>query len=172
MVVYRITRSRHAADLSGEGARLCKGRWNLVGVPMIYTASSVALAALELFVNVPHGLVKIAGFKRVDIYFPDSATIEYLELTDLPGDWSNVTAPDTIGEIGRIWANKCSSLVLRVPSAAIGGHEYNYLINPGHPDISAVKIVGSSVLSSCPIREGADRDGNPYASYLKTLYGF
>ena len=121
-----------------------------MGVPMIYAASSVALAALELFVNVPHDIVKIAEFKRVDIYVPDSATIEYLELSDLPDDWSNVIAPDSIGEIGRLWAKRCSSLVLRVPSAAISGHEYNYLINPRHPDICEVKILGSSAFVHDP----------------------
>jgi len=141
MVLYRITRARHAADLSGEGARLTKGRWNPVGVSMVYTASSVALAALEVYVNVPRGIVIAAEFKRVDIQVPDSAMIEYVEVSDLSSDWSNVIAPDSIGEIGQAWADRCSSLLMRVPSAALSGHEYNFLINPRHPDMKGVKVL-------------------------------
>ena len=32
---------------SGEGARLAGGRWNARGIPMVYLASSLSLAALD-----------------------------------------------------------------------------------------------------------------------------
>jgi RES domain-containing protein len=141
MVLYRIAQARHAADLSGEGARLTKGRWNPIGVPMVYTASSVALAAMEVFVNVPHDIVTAVDFKRVDIYVPDIARVEYLEVSDLSSDWSAIPAPDSIVEIGRAWADSCRTLLMRVPSAALRGHEFNFLINPRHPEMKDVKVI-------------------------------
>lgn len=51
MTVYRLARRRHA-DLRGEGARLYGGRYNPPGIPAVYAAESIFLAALEVLVNV------------------------------------------------------------------------------------------------------------------------
>ena len=40
-MVWRIVTARYAGTaFSGEGARLYGGRWNPMGVPMVYTAST------------------------------------------------------------------------------------------------------------------------------------
>ena len=52
MIVYRLSRTRWADDLTGEGSRLHGGRWNHPGTPCIYTSESRALAILEYTVNV------------------------------------------------------------------------------------------------------------------------
>jgi RES domain-containing protein len=50
--LYRISKAHYAKSaFSGEGARLYAGRWNHAGTPMVYTSTSLALAALELFVH-------------------------------------------------------------------------------------------------------------------------
>ncbi|MBK8348315.1 MAG: RES family NAD+ phosphorylase [Saprospiraceae bacterium] len=51
MEVYRITREKYAADLTGEGARLYGGRWNRPGVAALYTSEARSLAILELLVH-------------------------------------------------------------------------------------------------------------------------
>ena len=67
MRVWRICRARFAAEaFSGSGARRFGGRWNSPGVPMVYASSSLALAAIELFVHLepaqqPDDLVAIAA---------------------------------------------------------------------------------------------------------------
>src|ERR1700677_344334 len=56
MKIWRICREPYAVEaFSGEGARRFGGRWNSRGVPMIYASVSLALAALELFVNLEPG---------------------------------------------------------------------------------------------------------------------
>ena len=141
MIVYRVTPARHASDLTGEGARLHGGRWNPRGIPMTYTSSSVALASIECFVNTPAGIVSRSNFQRVDIWIPDDAPSEVIQTTDLPTSWPHTPSPDFLSEIGRNWTECVSSLILVVPSAALGGHENNVLINPRHPQMNEVKVV-------------------------------
>jgi RES domain-containing protein len=51
MLVYRISGQRFANDLSGTGARLNGGRWNSVGLSLLYAASYRSLALLEILVH-------------------------------------------------------------------------------------------------------------------------
>ena len=50
MVVYRLGSGRYPAN-DGLGASLYGGRWNHKGTPVIYTAASRALCALEILAN-------------------------------------------------------------------------------------------------------------------------
>jgi RES domain-containing protein len=50
MRVYRVCSARHP-HLDGEGARLYRGRWNSPGIPVVYTANSLALAMIETRVH-------------------------------------------------------------------------------------------------------------------------
>jgi hypothetical protein len=52
MKVWHISRQRHAATaFSGEGSRIASGRWNAVGVQVVYTSLSLSLAVVEVFVS-------------------------------------------------------------------------------------------------------------------------
>ena len=53
MIVFRLSKNIYANDLTGKGAEIYGGRWNSVGTPMIYTAESRALCAVEIAVNTP-----------------------------------------------------------------------------------------------------------------------
>src|SRR5271156_2046783 len=81
---WRICRRRYAAEaVSGEGARRYGGRWNSRGVRVVYASTSLALAAVETFVNLepnlqPKDLVSIAG------EIPTELEIERLNLKLLP----------------------------------------------------------------------------------------
>ena len=57
MQVYRLTRRRYAGSLSGKGAALYPGRWNTVGQETIYTATSRALALVEILAHLPRSLI-------------------------------------------------------------------------------------------------------------------
>ena len=50
---WRIVQAKHLNPaFDGEGARRFPGRWNHRGTPMIYTAGSLSLSAMEMLVNI------------------------------------------------------------------------------------------------------------------------
>jgi RES domain-containing protein len=143
MIVWRIaadTPDYRADDRTGAGAKATGGRWNRQGSSVIYTSTSVALACLETIVH----------FRTDDL--PLNRILLRLEIPD--GSWAareEITAPEApIGwdiqppglasiELGEPWLAGGSTLVLGVPSAIIA-EEQNYLLNPAHSGMAAVKI--------------------------------
>ena len=138
MRFWRICRRRYAAEAaSGEGSRLYGGRWNSRGVRVVYASTSLALAALETFVNLepnlrPKDLVSIAG------EVPEALDIGRLDLKTLPPNWHG-TRDESLRPFGDEWVRAGKTAALLVPSAAIPG-VWNVLLNPAHPDFSKIKM--------------------------------
>jgi len=138
MRFWRICRRRHAAEAAtGEGARLFGGRWNSRGVRVVYASTSLALAAMETFVNLepnlqPTDLVSIEGA------IPDSVTIQTLDLKVLPSNWYQPRR-QSLRRFGDEWARGGRSVALIVPSAAVRG-ESNLLLNPAHPQFDQIRF--------------------------------
>lgn len=138
MLFWRICRRRYAAEAaSGEGARLYGGRWNSRGVRVVYASTSLALAAVETFVNLepnlrPADLVFIAG------EVPDAIEIGRVDPKILPAGWHG-TRDESLRRFGDIWIHDGKTAALLVPSAAISG-EWNVLLNPGHPHFLKIKF--------------------------------
>lgn len=143
MLLYRIAQAAHAADLNGEGARIHGGRWNPAGIAVVYTSETVALAVLELLANVPHHLIAVGDFRKIVIEVPDTAKIRVVEPVDLPDGWNRFPHPPSLAGIGSAWAASGDALLLKVPCAVTIGNGYNYLINPLHPQASAVRVVAN-----------------------------
>ena len=57
----------------------------------------------------------------------------------LPEDWRLLPAPPSTREFGSRWIVEARSVVLRVPSAVVKG-EFNYLLNPRHPNFARLEI--------------------------------
>lgn len=137
--VWRICNAKWAATaFDGMGAKLYGGRWNPLGVSVVYTSSSLALATLELLVHLgvkasPQAYVAIAA----DI--PGSVAVEQVDRSNLPPDWRKDPPPPSLAAIGKEWASRANSAVLQVPSAVID-EEWNYLLNPQHPDFTQIAI--------------------------------
>lgn len=137
MMVWRLCRAVHAADaFSGEGARRYGGRWNSRGVPMVYCSSSLALAAIELFVHLepaqaPDDLVSIAA------ELPEGEPARTLTPTELPENWwADLAATRALGDA---WIQSGSSLALRVPSVPIHA-EWNVLVHPHHARMNELRV--------------------------------
>ena len=147
--IWRIDKARHAAEsFSGEGAYAYGGRWNPQGVRVVYTSDSLALAALEKFVHL-EGLAAAISFVSFRIDIPESVKVRHLEAGHLPKDWRQVPAPDATRLVGQNWVNKNETAILRVPSTIIPS-EYDYLLNPLHPDFNSLKISKPSPFSFDP----------------------
>ena len=138
MQVWRITKARYADEaFTGRGAQRFGGRWNSPGVPMVYSSSSLALAAIELFIHLepnlqPDDLVVIAA------QLPEGEPVERLQPSQLPpGWWTDDFEP--LRALGDGWIHKASSPAIEVPSAALR-MEWNVLLNPLHPAIVKLKI--------------------------------
>jgi RES domain-containing protein len=138
MILYRITKCNYAADLSGTGARLYGGRWNSEGKPMLYLASSRSLALLEVLVHLDP-LTIPGNYCLTEIEVPDSKVIT-VEVEQLPEDWQDISGPVILRELGDAFLKKQEYLLMKVPSSIVPA-EYNYLLNPLHPDAFDVKLL-------------------------------
>jgi RES domain-containing protein len=137
MLLHRITDPQFADDLSGEGARLYGGRWNPKGIPLIYTAESVALAALEVLVR----LTTSKLYHRVTYELPEDTSTELLTLAELPSTWNRPFPNIWLMEFGKSWAMEKRSLMLKVPSAVVNGEGWNCILNPLHPQNHTIRIL-------------------------------
>jgi RES domain-containing protein len=140
MLLYRISLCKRAADISGTGAKLFGGRWNSVGVPMLYLASSRALAALEVLAHLTN-IQDPESFCITVFDVPDDS-IEEVEKYLLPKDWNTYPSPSSLKKMGDSFARNNKTLLLKVPSVIVED-EYNYVMNVNHPHLSKVKIVDS-----------------------------
>lgn len=138
MILYRLSRTIFARDLSGRGAELYGGRWNSKGTPMLYTAQSQALAFSELAIHLPLGIVP-KDYSMVSIHIPDDASLLTYTVRDLPRDWRSNPHADATQRIGDRFVKDGKYLVLQVPSAIVPG-DNNFLLNPRHPESVNVKI--------------------------------
>lgn len=139
--VWRIAqdaKNYEADDLSGKGAEISGGRWNDVGVPMIYSSSNRALAALGTVVHLNAGGLPLNRY-LVEIVIPDAVSSEAqtIDKDTAPVGWDAEPASMTASDFGTSWARSRASLLLRVPSVIVPD-EFNVLINPLHPDIRHV----------------------------------
>jgi RES domain-containing protein len=128
----------HAADaFSGEGARLYGGRWNSPGIPMVYTAGSRALAALEILVHLDSPRL-LSRFVLCEVLL-NGTLVRDLSADDIPMDWRFEPPPHSTQAVGDRWIKEAPSPVLHVPSVIIA-EESNYLLNPHHPDFAQIRI--------------------------------
>jgi RES domain-containing protein len=135
---WRIVRSRFAATaLTGLGARAYGGRWNSVGTTVIYTAGSMALATLELLVHVQSEDV-LARYVCFEVTFEEEL-VKVLSPGLLPARWWQARPSAALRRLGDDWAASLDRPILRVPSAVVRA-EWNYLLNPLHPEFTRIKI--------------------------------
>jgi RES domain-containing protein len=104
---------------------------------MVYASTSLALAAIETFVNLepnlqPDDLVSIVG------EIPDALGIGRLDPKTLPRTWYE-TRDESLRHFGDEWIPAGETVALLVPSAPIRG-EWNLLLNPTHREFQKIKF--------------------------------
>ncbi|MDO3624717.1 RES family NAD+ phosphorylase [Mucilaginibacter sp. BT774] len=139
MHIYRIGQTKYANDLKGSGV---DGRWNSHGQYVIYTGGTLALSCLEKLAHTS-GTSLYAGNFSVTMYrVPDTMKIKEIKLIELVKhnpEWTKVINYPYTQAIGDKWLTERDTAILKVPSAIID-LEYNYLLNPVHPDFRQIKI--------------------------------
>lgn len=138
MIVYRIGKTKYADDLNGIGSKLYGGRWNHEGISCLYTSESRALALLEYSVNsYIYDIPRALSITTIDI---GSMHFRKLTESELPGDWKKFPAPVSTKDFGTSLLKTAGTAILKVPSTIIP-QEFNYLLNPLHPDRSDFRIL-------------------------------
>jgi RES domain-containing protein len=134
---WRLTKTRYLATAwDGEAARTSGGRWNSVGTAAVYASATLSLALVETLVHVPSGV--LPAYTAVPIEFDDSL-VAVVDAPDLPPNWKDQPAPPETRAIGDTWVGSLKSALLRVPSVVVPG-EFNYVVNPRHPDFGRIRI--------------------------------
>lgn len=134
MLAWRLCRSPFA-DLSGEGAGRHGGRWNSPGRPLVYGASSAALAVLEVRVHLdlPPDLI------------PEDYVLMAIDLAGVPVE-TVAALPDDPRTFGDAWLAEGRTAILQVPSLIVP-ESANLLLNPAHPAAAAARIVSTRPFS-------------------------
>ncbi|MFD0892079.1 RES family NAD+ phosphorylase [Luteolibacter ambystomatis] len=145
VTAYRITKTKHLASaFDGEGARLYGGRWNSQGTRMVYAASSISLATLEILVHTDDVSMIMGQYSTIPIGIPEALILRVLS-KDLPAGWFSPEPPSATQIFGDEWIRSGRSAVMAVPSA-VTNEESNYLLNPAHPDFAALSIGQAGLL--------------------------
>ncbi|MCL5671617.1 MAG: RES domain-containing protein [Acidobacteria bacterium] len=138
MRCWRICRQRYAAAArSSEGSYLYGGRWNSRGVRIVYASTSLALAAIETFVNLePH--LQPRDLVSIEAEIPEDVEVEKVSLKLLPAHWHR-SRDESMHRFGDDWIRSGRTVALLVPAATIPG-EWNVLLNPVHGEFSRIKF--------------------------------
>lgn len=136
---WRLVRARHKDDaFSGEGSKLCGGRWHRAGIALVYASSTLSLAVLETVVRLVREYID-EGFVYFKIEIPAEVQIYELDTRKLPKGWrQEIPIPET-QDIGSQWAISMETAVLKVPSV-LSPAEFNYVLNPDHQDFKKIII--------------------------------
>lgn len=120
----------------GEGARRYGGRWNSPGAAVVYAAEHLSLACLEVLVRAQQRAV-LDEYSATGVDFADVAVAE-LE-GEPPSDWRSDPPSRSTQAVGDAWVRAGATAILRVPSVIVPV-EFNYLINPAHPDAKRIVV--------------------------------
>lgn len=143
-LAYRIQKAAFVPTLlQGEGARLYGGRWNPVGMPLVYTSTTPELAMLEVMVHADGTPLRdLPPLVQVTLDVPDEL-VETMASEQLPADWQQVPAPAGLPYfLAPRLRPDYSFLAFSLPSVVMPtSPSRNLLLNPAHPQISRVSII-------------------------------
>jgi RES domain-containing protein len=101
----------------------------------VYASGTIALATLEIIVHL-ESTAPLPAYRLIEMSIPESL-VTALQLNSLPANWRQYPAPAELRVLGDEWLDTRRSAVLKVPSALVA-IEYNYVINPHHPDFGLI----------------------------------
>jgi len=137
--IAKDTDKYSADDLTGNGAKTTRGRWNSVGHAVLYASDSIALSTLETLVRLGPK-TSIRNNFLVCITVPGNVwkMRDTRNADSLPVTWVAEPPGNASTDIGDAWLTKGAAPLLLVPSVIVP-EEYNVLINPAHPAAGGIR---------------------------------
>jgi RES domain-containing protein len=137
--LYRLVKLKYARQaLAGRGGLEADGRWHTAGRPVVYLASSEALAVLEVRVHLGP-VVPVDRYAILTVEIP-ARLVDALRREDWPRGWDAVPFGPASQRLGDRWLTEQRGLALRVPSVH-SSSDFNVLFNPAHPKASRAQII-------------------------------
>ena len=123
---------------TGKGGLLAGGRWHRAGRPIVYTADSLSLAALEILAHV-RSVDYIDDLVAQPFDIGDAVSRDEIGTTRLPRHWDQPIPLAATQNIGDQWLRDSRTAVLWVPSVH-AATQRNALLNPLHRDFQRIGI--------------------------------
>lgn len=139
MEVFRLLKEEHTSELSGQGAARFGGRWNSIGVELIYTASNRSLAMAEVAVHLTVATLP-NNYQMMIIHIPDNTSMKIIQEKHLPSNWNAFPYQPATKKIGDQFVSENKFCLLKIPSAVTKG-DFNILVNPAHKEFDKIKII-------------------------------
>ncbi len=140
MRLWRLSSLRRARDFDGGYGLTNSGRWNTTGRPVTYCSTVPSLTALEKRAHVTAASL-LPPQAMVEYAVPDDVPVHKISFDALPNDWVlHETYTQTLGDA---WLDKCTELVLVVPSVVMpiaSAPDRNVLINHRHAGNARITI--------------------------------
>jgi len=86
MILHRFAHRKYAHDISGTGSKLKGGRWNSVGLAVVYSSGRISLSLLEVLANA-NTLEELQMLQLTEIEVPDNVPLHEIRLSQLKKEW-------------------------------------------------------------------------------------
>lgn len=103
----------------------------------------MALLEISVHLDLSEDLPTDRYFIELDI--PENISIQEVSIQNLPDNWDSKPPIITTQFIGDDFVLENKTAVLKVPGSIVP-QEYNYLINPNHPDAKKIKVLSKTLL--------------------------
>ena len=139
MRAWRLSKSRFAGDLTGQGAARDGQRWNQPGQRAVYLGLTPEITVLEVLVHLNGVLSAPLVLCRYEV--PDMpGLISEPDRTALPEGWNAIPHGQASDGFGGNWLRTGLQLGLVLPSVVVP-QARNLLLNPLHPAMAQVALV-------------------------------
>jgi RES domain-containing protein len=93
---------------------------------------------------VHESMADMPSLVMMTIWIPDDVSVIRRSVKQLPAGWDSMPDAGAAKAVGQAFLQENQALLLQVPSVVVRD-EYNYIINPQHPDAGQIQIV-----DTCP----------------------
>ena len=94
------------------------------------------MALVEILVHLTGEILPAYSALRVEF---EKSWVSVVAAGELPANWRDSPPPRETQAIGDRWVAASTSVVLQVPSVVVPD-EFNYVLNPSHPDFRRVSV--------------------------------